>query len=141
MLKIAGVLTTVLAALLVSPLTAAAAPPANDARNDAQAITLPANVTGTTVEATRESNEPGEQCQSGAGTVWYSYAAPRNGRVAIDLQAQGKLDAAVDVFRVRRSQLDQLDCEDTDDNGAASVAITAEKGQTYLVRVSQRANS
>src|SRR4051812_17114342 len=141
MLKIAGVLSAALLALLALPFTAAAAPPANDDRADAQSITLPANVTGTTAEATRETNEPIERCQSSAGSVWYSYAAPANGRVAIDLQAQGKLDAAVEVFHVRRSQLDELDCEDTDDNGAASVALTAEKDQTYLIRVSQRANS
>jgi hypothetical protein len=141
MLKTAGVTTVALAALLALPLTAAAAPPANDDRADAPSITLPANVTGTTVEATRETNEPSDGCQSGAGSVWYSYAAAATGRVAIALQAQGKLDAAVEVFHVRRSQLDQIDCEDTDDNGAASVALQADKAQTYLIRVTQRANS
>src|SRR3954449_5573273 len=98
MLKFSGVTVAVVTAALALALPAAAAPPANDDRADAQSITLPANVTGTTAEATRETNEPTERCQSSAGSVWYSYAAPANGRVAIDLQAQGKLDAAVEVF-------------------------------------------
>src|SRR4051794_4811693 len=136
-----GVLTAFLAALLALPAAASAAPPANDARADAQAITLPASVTGTTAEATRESTEPRDGCQTGAGTVWYSLTAGSSTRVAVDLQAQGKLDAAVEAFHVRRSQLDEVDCDQTDDNGAASVAIDATKGDTYLIRVSQRSNS
>jgi hypothetical protein len=141
MLTKTGVLTAFLAALLALPVAASAAPPANDDRADAQSITLPANVTGSTAEATREAAEPGVDCDNGAGSVWYSFAATDNRRVVVDLAAQGKLDASVDVFHVRRSQLDALDCEATDDNGAASVAFQAEKGQSYLIRVSQRANS
>jgi len=141
MLKIAGVSTAALAILLALPSSAAAAPPANDDRADAQTITLPANITGTTVDATREANEPTDRCQNGGGSVWYSYTADADRRVAVDLQAEGNLDAAVEAFHVRRSQLDEVDCEDTDDNGAAAIAIAAEKSQTYLIRVSRRANS
>ena len=121
MLKIAGALSVALLALLALPFTAAAAPPANDNRDNAQPITLPANVTGTTVDSTRENLEPGEICQSGAGSVWYSLTATSSGRVAFTLQAQGKLDAGVEVFRVRRSQLDELDCDQTNDSESCDV--------------------
>src|SRR3954451_2571820 len=141
MLKFSGVTVAVVTAALALALPAAAAPPANNDRADAQAITLPANVTGTPVEPTREPNEPTVRCDNGAGSVWYSLNSSSDQRVVVDLAAQGKLDASVDVFHVRRSQLDELDCEATDDNGAASVAFQAENGQSYLIRVSQRANS
>jgi Bacterial pre-peptidase C-terminal domain len=142
MVKFAGVLIAAFAVLLAIPIDATAAPPDNNDRADAQTITLPANVTGTTAESTRENNEPFERCQTGSGgTVWYSFAATANQRVVVDLAAQGNLDAAVSVYHVRRSQLDQLDCEATDDNGAASVAFQAASGQTYLIQVSQRSNS
>lgn len=127
-------------ALAVLAPIAQAAAPANDDRSQAQAIAVPASVPGTVVDATVQGSDPAT-CGSSAGSVWYRYSADRARRVVVDLAANGDLDAIVDVFRQRRSQLDPLDCEATDDNGAASVAFQAQRGQAYLIRVVRRAGS
>lgn len=124
---------------LLAPVAQAAAP-ANDDRSRAEAITVPATANGTVVEATVERSDPAT-CGSSAGSVWYRYRADRARRVVVDLAANGDLDAIVDVFRQRRSQLDPLDCEATDDGGAASIAFQAQRGQAYLIRVVRRAGS
>jgi len=51
------------------------------------------------------------------------------------------LDASIDVFRQRRSQLDSLDCEQTDGGGRASAGFDAQDGQAYLIRISRRVGS
>lgn len=51
------------------------------------------------------------------------------------------LDASIDVFRQRRSQLDSLDCEQTDGGGRASAGVDAQDGQAYLIRISRRVGS
>jgi hypothetical protein len=123
------------------PAAALAAPPSNDNRANAQVISLPANVDGTTVEATREANETESGCTTEGGTVWYRVNADQAGRVIVGLNANGDLDAVVDVFRARRSQLDFTDCEVTDDDGRAQLDFEVERGEVYLIRVAPLENS
>jgi len=71
----------VLACLLSLSASAAAAPP-NDNFADATEITgLPAEATGSTVDATREPDEP----VPGEGSIWFKWTAPTDGGVTVVL--------------------------------------------------------
>ena len=122
------------------PQAAIAAPPPNDNRAQAQVVALPSTTDGTTVEATQEPNEPAG-CSGVRGTVWYRVAPDRDGRVIADLTANGDLDAVVDVYRVRRSQLTAVNCDTTDENGRASLSFPVRSGETYLIRIAPVFNS
>lgn len=129
-------------AVLAAPATALAAPPANDARTAARQIgALPAQVSGTTVDATRDATDPRSSCQPAGVNVWFRFTAPANGRVAVRLSAQGDLDAVLDVFLVERSQLRQLGCDGTDAGGLGAADFAVEAGKDYLIAVSQLTNS
>ena len=76
--------TAVVALAAASP--AQAAPPANDAFANAQVLSTPASVPGTTVDATREAGERNYDDQYGVygqGTVWYSWTAPKTSRYRV----------------------------------------------------------
>lgn len=121
---------------------ATGAPPANDDRARAQMVTaLPASTAGTTVEATREANDPFPFCGVVSSSVWYRYDAPADGRVTVALAATGDLDAVVAVYRRQRSQIAGVSCETTDARGRAGFAFAVTEGESYLVLVGQRANS
>ncbi len=125
------------AALAAEPVPSAPAP-ANDSRSAAQAIhSLPATVSGTVVGATLEPLEPTPTC-SGAieHSVWYSFRASEKERLAVDLAAAGTLDAVVDIFHARRSELESVGCHRTDAHGEASLSFQASKNGLYLIRVS-----
>ena len=69
--------------------TASAAAPANDDFANAAALSgLPANATGTNVDATTESGEPEHTDFSsvtpGEHSVWWSWTAPSDGDVTVD---------------------------------------------------------
>lgn len=129
------------AAVLAYAPSAVAAPPANDDRASATPLSVPLSLTGTTVDATAESGEPGSNCAgAGAGTVWYSVSGV-NRRVAITVVADGDLDASIDVFERKRSQTQSVDCALTDKNGIGIVAFNAKSSSDYLIRVARRANS
>jgi RTX calcium-binding nonapeptide repeat (4 copies) len=67
-----------LVGLLLWPAGAVAAPPPNDNFVDATEITgLPAEVTGSNVDATREPDEP----TSGDHSIWFRWTAPADGGV------------------------------------------------------------
>jgi hypothetical protein len=125
---------------------AAPAPP-NDELANAQAITsLPATVNGTTLGATLAPSEPtGGRCEAGTSTnsVWYSFHASASAaqRIGVELAAQGNLDATVNVFRVVRSELSEVECEPTGEEGKASLTFHAEKNRLYDIRVAARAGS
>ena len=136
-------LTAVILLSLVGAAVAASGPP-NDNRDSAQALgSLPAAVTGTTVGATVESTEPSSDCGRTAGSVWYSVsfgATPPN-QVGVKLQANGDLDAVVDVFERQRSQNVPVTCSRTDQNGVSDNTFEPAANTTYLIRVAQRADS
>ncbi len=124
-------------AVAVSPLP-------NDNRNSAQPLgALPAAVTGTTVGATVETNEPPSGCAQTAGSVWYSvsFGSSPPGEVGVKVQANGDLDAAVDIFQRQRSQNIPVTCARTDQNGFAGTIFQPSASTTYLIRIAQRANS
>jgi len=128
-------------AAVVAVIPALAAPPNNDDRANARAVSVPATVNGTTRESTLESNDPGSNCTSAEGTVWYSLDPTTSGRVAIELAARGDLEAVIDVYRRDRSQLDPLDCDATNRRGDASVVFNADREQRYLIRVGEAFDS
>jgi hypothetical protein len=120
------------------------APPPNDDRNAATPLgSLPARASGTTVGSTVEINEPASGCARAGGSVWYSvsFGGSPPGEVGVKVQANGDLDAAVDVFQRQRSQNIPVGCERTDDNGVAGLTFSPSGDSTYLIRIAQRADS
>ena len=74
------------AVALIPAASAQAAPPANDAFAAAQQLPTPANVSGTTAEATLEPGEPDYENREqiyGQGSVWYSWTAPNTSRYVV----------------------------------------------------------
>ncbi len=134
----------VLVLLGVATRAIAASPPPNDDRNSAQSLgALPASVTGTTNGATVETTEPPSGCADTAGSVWYSisFGSSAPSEVGVKLQANGDLDAAVDVFQRQRSQNIAVTCERTDQNGVAGTTFQPSTDATYLIRIAQLADS
>jgi hypothetical protein len=132
-------------ASLAVPATAGAAAPANDARASAQALGgPPASVAGTTVGATIETAvaaEPAGGCGATGPSVWYKLDADADQRLIASLDADGDLDAFLDVFQRQRSQVSPRTCDATDKAGDASVTFSVKKGESYLIRVAALPNS
>jgi hypothetical protein len=120
--------------------SALAQAPKNDLRSSPQVLSLPSTVDGTTQGATFGTDDP-TQCATGP-SVWYAVDAPASRELVVRLQANGDLDATVDVFRVSRSQVFPEACRQTNDNGRATLSFTtASKPARYLIRVAQRSGS
>jgi hypothetical protein len=133
--------------LVQAALIAPVPTPPNDERANAQVVhSLPATINGTTVGATLEAGEPESSC--GAPTVnsvWYSVRAQGAERIALNLAAGGELDGTVEIYHAVRSQLQSVDCQQTEGHGKASLSFKASKNGFYLIRVaalesSQQAN-
>lgn len=121
---------------------ALAAPPPNDARNAAQALgSLPADVRATTAESSLDADEPASSCAPMRGSVWYAFDAQESRAIVVALDAEGDLDAVVDVFVRERSQVEPAACRRTNRRGALTFELDAEAGTSYLVRVASRSNS
>jgi hypothetical protein len=131
-----GVVLTV-ATLL--PAAAHAAVPTNDDRAGATLLSAGADVTGTTVEATREANEPPNCPTKGGPSVWYRYDAPREGFARALLETKGKLDASIAIYEVEQSTITRIACADTR-RGSTLVQASLDKG-AYLIRVAEREGS
>lgn len=124
------------------PATALAAPPANDDRTAPEELgRLPAQVMGTTVEATRVPTDPSSACGLGGPQVWYRFTAPADGRIALRLVAEGDLDAILDAYLSERSQTTSLSCDPTDTQGIGAVDFDVKRGRRYLIAVSMLTNS
>jgi hypothetical protein len=122
--------------------TALAAPPPNDARAAAQVLQLPASVRGTTVEATTEgASEVPASCGPTKNSVWYAFTANTGRSIVIALDAEGDLDATIDVIERQRSQIQSIDCRPTNRRGAATIEIDARRGTAYYIRIGARENS
>ncbi len=111
-------------------------PPANDDFVNAQVLTLPAHVEGTTFGATRETNEPSSSCPNGRPTVWYRVTPSSSGYLTISLPVG--IDIAYDTADVYTgtslSSLMLVACRNFIYQGSFEVQVTA--GVTYYVRVS-----
>jgi hypothetical protein len=134
-------LGAVCAAALATP-----AAPANDEVANAQAIGgLPSTVSGTTVGATVAPAEPTTSCGGATTTnsVWYTVHASSTSaqRIGVELAAADSLDASVDVYRAVRSQLQEVTCEQTGEEGKASLTFKAAKNGVYDIRVAALAGS
>lgn len=137
-------LLTAVAALVVLALAAPAtslAAPGNDDRADAQLLTLPARASGSTAGSTLEDSEPGSSCAATRASVWYRFVAPARKSVVVNLLAAGRLDATITVYRLDRSQTTEVECDDGDTKGRASVRFRSQRGGEYVVRIGQRTNS
>lgn len=118
-------------------------PPANDEVAGAQAIhSLPASLEGTTVGATTVTGEAPSGCVSGSiSSVWYSLRTAGAERVAVELAAGGTLDGTIDVYKAVRSELQPVACQQTEEEGKASLTFKAKKNTEYEIRVAALANS
>lgn len=122
--------------------SALAAAPPNDARGAAQPLgSLPADVRATTVESTLEADEPASGCAPMRGSVWYAFDAADSRAIVVALDAEGDLDAVVEVFERERSQVEPVACRRTNRRGELTFEVDGEAGTSYLVRVASRANS
>lgn len=77
--------TALFLALFASTVPALAAPPANDAFANRTLISggLPASVTSTNSEGTKEVGEPNHAGFSGGRSVWYTLTAPATGEISV----------------------------------------------------------
>ena len=142
--SIVAALIAVLALAVTATAVADPAPPSNDSRDSPTILgPLPASATGTTVGATVAPTDPSSSCATEGGSVWYQLAvgAQVPPKIAVQVDANGELDAAVDVFIKQRSQNVPVTCQRTDKHGEAVFAFTPQKRTTYLIRVAQLSNS
>jgi hypothetical protein len=102
---------------------------------------MPAFVSGTTVDATMEQDEPFPACGPIKNSVWFSLSVPSNRELLVALDAAGDMDAVLELFVRERSQLTSVECERTNRRGEATIDADAEAGTSYLVRVAPRGNS
>ena len=86
----------------------------------------------------RRRDAPTKAVRSGTRRSVGAQAPPK---LAVQVEANGELDAAVDVFVKQRSQNIPVTCQRTDKHGEAVFAFAPQKQTTYLIRVAQLANS
>ena len=136
--RIPVILGTALAVVLLLPAAARAAPPPNDNRASAQVIpTFPANIAGTTVEATVERLDPQvSKCSRIEGTVWYRIDQAPDGAVALSVQGAG-LAPVLRVYATAGT-LEELDCSAVAAGKTAQVAFVTRRGASYFVLVGRR---
>lgn len=140
--SLAIVTCTALPLVFLAAAPALAAAPSNDNRANAQVVHLQDRVTGMTVDATVESGEDQFVCDGqSTGSVWYRFSARGAFGVVAKLAAHGNLDAEIDVYKQRRSQLDFAACDLTDDQGLGAAAFRVTEGSTYFIRVAERPHS
>jgi hypothetical protein len=121
---------------------ASAAPPPNDSRGTPEQLgDLPALVSGTTVDATLEQDEPFSGVGPTKNSVWYSFSVSSNRELLVALDAGGEMDAAVDLFERERSQLTALSAARTNRRGEATIDADGRAGTRYMVRVAALSNS
>ena len=96
---------------------------------------------GTTVDASLEENEPFSCEGPTGGSVWYELPAGAQRNLVLELDADGDLDAVVDVYRRERSQVTSVTCAQTDRRGRATLDFRQAKNVSYLIRVAPLFNS
>jgi hypothetical protein len=141
--RVSGLMTLLcVAALAALAAPAAAAPPPNDSRTAPQELgSLPALVSGTTVDATLEPEEPFSGVGPIKNSVWFAFSVSSSRELLIALDAAGDMDAAVELFARERSQLTAVSGQRTNRRGEATIDADARAGTTYMVRVAALSNS
>ena len=120
---------------------AAGSAPANDNFANAFAITLAgtsAQVTGTNVNASRQTGEPAHSDEAGGHSVWWKWSAPAGGSVSLD--TQGSLfDTTLGVYTgPSLTQLTEVAFSDDLEDRAiqySSLTFAATAGTTYYFAV------
>src|SRR5688572_8944435 len=83
-LRLAGLLAVAVTGLFCVP-GAFSAPPSNDDFANAAALAGESGTSDwTNLEATKEAGEPAHAGNSGGASIWFSWVAPRAGRLLID---------------------------------------------------------
>ncbi len=115
-----------------------AAPPPNDAFADAAVIpsVLPASVTGSNIDATREADEPEHSWSDGKATVWWKWTASATARVLVST-ADSSFDTVLAVYAGPAvSELEELASNDDAGSGHTSaLTFDAIAGTTYFLAV------
>jgi hypothetical protein len=112
-----------------------------DAGRDAP-LPLPARVGGVTKGGEQPSDvKTSISCADTKDVAWYRFSIARRGPVLIELKASEKLDAAMGIYRERRSGVGEVGCRRTDQHGAAQMAIWAKPQDTLYVGVGRLATS
>src|SRR5918994_2715465 len=110
--------------------------PANDAFASAQTLTgAAATVSGTNVDATKESGEPNHAGNTGGKSVWYKWTPQASGATTIDT-AGSNFDTLLAVYSGGAVNSLTEVASNNDDNGLQSkVSFTANAGTTYQIAV------
>jgi hypothetical protein len=139
------VLLSLTTALVVGQPMAALAAPGNDDRANATPVTaIPFNDVVDVSDATVEDDEPGTGCLTYyddefdetyevpvGHTVWYEVSLRNRTQVLVDTEGSGFDTVAV----VYDSDLNEIACNDDAGSLQAKVDFTAQRGQTYLVKI------
>jgi hypothetical protein len=128
----------------------AAAPSNDDFANAAALSGLPANATGTNVNATTESGEPEHTDPAWLGSVtpaghsvWWSWTAPSDGDVTLDT-CGSSFDTLLAVYTgnnihaltpVKYNDTAFDGCGGIDASGDSELSFTAQSGQVYRIAV------
>jgi bacillolysin len=110
--------------------------PANDAFASAQALTgANATVTGSNVNATKESGEPNHAGNAGGKSVWYKWTPQASGTTTIDT-AGSNFDTLLAVYTGGAVNSLAEVASNNDNNAPQSkVSFTANAGTTYQIAV------
>jgi len=116
-------------------------PPANDDFANAEVIAAPSgSVNGSTVAATKESNEPAHARSFGGASIWYRWTAPARGRASFDTCGTS-FDTVLAVYT--GSVIDALTPVVANDDGTcpgnfsrqSSLAFMATTGAVYWIAI------
>lgn len=131
----AAVTAAAAGALLWLPAVSLAEPPSNDAQS--AALSLDATngvVAGTTEGATFAKTDPASPCNDTVtATVWYSLVNVPQRNVVLRLTAQGGLNAVIAAYRLRNNRLSAVECDETGNDGIATIGVAAENGDLVLI--------
>ncbi len=116
----------------------AANPPANDSFANAQVIGpgLPVTVSGSTIDATRESGETGHAGAAGARrSVWYSWTPSSSGQAKLEVCDSGISSFDLHLAVYTGAAVDSLNPLASNAAGDCRVTFAATAGQTYKIAV------
>jgi hypothetical protein len=131
-----GAACLVIALAAALPAAAQAAAPANDDLAGAQIVRVGDHLTGTVVDATRETDEPATSSPLVASTVWYRFNATASERVRIDTCGSDRYAELAVYTGVSVAALTDVAHNVSDCAGGARVYLDVVAATAYYVRVS-----